>query len=103
MIAGSLGPRIAVQESALLRLAIDGLEVVDVDGDVVRARSLGVLTLEQVELLVAECQPEHRPFELRRRQPAHAEQLFVEARRLLEVVCMDRHVIDAQRSHEQES
>ena len=90
MIAGSLGPRLAVQQPALLRLAIDGLEVVDVNGDVVRARSLGVFTLEEVELLVAECQPEHRPFELRHGQPAHAEQLFVEARRLLEVVRVDR-------------
>ena len=39
--------------------------------------------LRESGLLVAECQPEHRPFERRRGQPAHAKELFVEAGRLL--------------------
>ena len=65
----------------------------------VRAGRLDVVALEEVELLVAEREPEHRLLELRRGQPPHAEELLVEPRRLLHVLGVNGHVIDAQRSH----
>jgi hypothetical protein len=48
-----------------------------------------------MELLVAEAQPEHVPAEVRRRQPLQPEQLLVEAGRGLEVVGVDRDVVEA--------
>jgi hypothetical protein len=50
-----------------------------------------------VELLVAEVEPEHRLLELR--EAAHAEELLVEPRRLLHVLGVNGHVVDAQRTH----
>src|SRR4029450_2151621 len=66
-IASTLGPRLAVEDAAALRLPVHRLEVVDVDGDVMRAWRLHVVALEQVELLVAEREPEHGRFARRRR------------------------------------
>ena len=99
MIAGRAAPRVLIEEPTLLRLAVEGIEVVDVDGEMVGPGRLYVVTLEEVELLVAEREPEHRLLELRRGQPAHAEQLLVKPRRLLHVLGVNGHVIDPQRSH----
>ncbi len=65
----------------------------------VRARCLDVVALEEVELLVAEREPEHGLLEVRRGQPPQPEELLVEPRRLLHVLRVDGHVVDAKRSH----
>jgi hypothetical protein len=71
--------RVAVEHPQLLCLHVDRLEVVDVDRDMVVARDLA-LPLEEMELLVAELQPDDRLGEDRRRDALHAENHFVEPR-----------------------
>ena len=92
-------PGLPVEEPALFRLRVHGLEVVDVEPDVVVPRRLGALAQEEVELLVAEREPADPLAERGRRNGLHAEQLLVEARRGLEVVGVDADVVEAHGPH----
>ena len=91
-------PRAGVERAELLRLDVHGLEVLDVEAEVVVRRRVRV-TLEEMELLVAEAEPDHGMAELRRGDSLHPEDVLVEPRRLLEIDRVHRHVVDASCSH----
>ena len=91
-------PRVAVEQPALERDRVGGLEVVDVEADVVELGRRRV-AVEEVQLLVAHLEPHDRVLEVGRRHAPHAEDVDVEARRLLEVVGVDAHVGEAGRAH----
>ena len=69
-------------------------EVVHGDREVVQRRHGGV-ALEEVQLAVAEAQPDGREADVGHGQPLAAEQLLVEARRALEVARRERDVVEA--------
>lgn len=89
-------PRLGALE--LLDDAVGLVEVVDGQADVVLRRRIA-LVLEEVELQVADAEPLHRHGEGRRRDPLHAEDLLVEAGRLVEVHGGDAHVVQGRRTH----
>jgi hypothetical protein len=78
---------------------VDGVEVIDVQPDVVKLRRLRVWANEQVQLLATEAQPHDRERERRRGDARRAEQLLVERGGPLEVLRVNAHVVDRDRCH----
>src|SRR5207244_8142937 len=86
--------RLGVEDAELLRPEVDALEIVDVEREVVVERRLP-LAAEQVELLLAELQPDDGPAgEAGRRQAFHAEDVLVEPHRLVEIERVHRDVVE---------
>ncbi len=77
---------------------VDRLEVVHFERDVLKLRR-GRVVLEEVDLEVAEAQPDEGSGKPRRRQPLQPERALVEGCRLLEVVGADTHVVEPCRPH----
>ena len=67
----------------------------------VKARRLGLL--EEVQLQVADPEPDHGDAERRRREPLHPEELLVEASRRLEIESGDADVVESESAHPGES
>ena len=86
-------------EEKLVRLQEDGLEVVDVEREMVEARRLDRPSLEEVDLLLADLQPHDREAEVRSRHTLGAEDVLVEPDRRLHVVRVHRDVVEANRAH----
>ena len=70
---------VVVEGASALCGAVDGLDVVDGDGEVVVAGRLQV-SLEEVQLGAPQCEPLDGDAEVRRRDRLRAEQLDVEVR-----------------------
>ena len=87
--------RDVVERAAPLGRAVDRLEVVDGDPEVVVAGRREV-ALEQVQLGAAEREPLDRDAEVRRGDRLRAEQVDVEVHRLLQVEGVDADVVDPQ-------
>src|SRR5439155_16732488 len=87
------------QTTKLVRLQEDGLEVVDVEREMVEARRLDRPSLEEVDLLLADLQPHDREAEVRSRHALGAEDVLVEPDRRLHVVRVHRDVVEANRAH----
>jgi hypothetical protein len=102
-VAGQLeevvAERVVVVGADLARAAVHGREVVDREGEVVMARRVRG-ALEEVDLRVAEAQPLHGHAEVRRRDPARAEEVLVPGDRGLEVRRVDADVVDARGAHD---
>ena len=88
----------SVPDAELFGLLVRGLEVVDVEGEVVPLRR-GVLVEEEVELQVPDPQPAHRPGEVGRGNLLHPEEVRVETDRLLQVGGADADVGEPSRPH----
>ena len=80
-----------VPDAELLGLPVRGLEVVDVEGEMVPLRR-GVLLQEEVELQIPDAQPAHRPGEVGRGDLFHPEEVRIEADRLFQVGGADADV-----------
>src|SRR6266540_830641 len=97
-LANGGAERALLEQAELFRLQVGGLEVVDVERDVMELGRRR-LALEEVKLLLSEPEPLHVLGEVRARQSLHPENLSVEAKRLLHVVRMDADVVETRGSH----
>src|SRR5215203_3487917 len=88
----------AVPDAQFPGPSIRGLEVVDVESEVMLLRG-GVFVQEEVELQITYPQPAHRPGEVGRGDLLHPEQVRVEAYRLLQVGGTDADVGEPSRPH----
>src|SRR5918992_3485458 len=88
----------AVPHAEFLGLRVRGLEVVNVEREVMPLRS-GIFVQEEVELQITYPQPAHRPGEVGRGDLLHPEEVRVEADRLLQVGGADTDVGEPSRPH----
>ena len=91
--------RVRVADPELREPDVERLEVVHLQAEVVESRRLLLAPLEEVELPVAEPEPDDGIPEGGRRQALETEELLVEARRLLEVPGRDADMIESRRAH----
>src|SRR5215210_3100026 len=88
----------AVPHSKLPGPLVRGLEVVDVEREVMSGRRR-IIVEEEVELQITHPQPAHRPGEVGRGDLFHPEEVSVEADRLLQVGGADADVGESSRPH----
>src|SRR5215211_2511091 len=93
---GGVAP--TIPHAKLLGLLVRGLEIVDVEREVVSGRR-SVFVEEEVKLKIAHPQPAHGPGEVGRGDLFHPEEVPVEADRLLQVGSADADVGEPSRPH----
>jgi hypothetical protein len=88
-----------VKDAKLLRLPVDGLEVVDFEGNMLELGGRRI-PLEEMELQVAEAEPLQRRPEVGSGDLLHPEKVAVKLHRLCEIGGTYAHVVETDGSHD---